>query len=96
MMKVLERFEDVDGVPVRVEGGFFDEAPRPEAPEEPAPLTRMDHVVGFVALVGAITGIILVVWLFVAVAAAAIIWTGDGSDPCFTDTTRLLRCSADQ
>jgi hypothetical protein len=35
----------------------------------------MDHVVGFVALVGAIAGIILVVWLFIAAAAAAIIWT---------------------
>jgi hypothetical protein len=47
----------------------------PAAPEEPAPLTRMDHVVGFVALTGAILGIILVVWLFIAAAAAAIIWT---------------------
>jgi hypothetical protein len=57
---------------LRVESGFLDDEERVDAP---VPLTRMDHVVGFIALVGAILGIILVVWSFIAVAAAAILWT---------------------
>ena len=78
-MRIKERYE-ADGR--RVECGFDDlpdDADRPAAPdlspEAPATLTRMDHVVGFIALVGAILGIILVVWSFIAVAAAAILWT---------------------
>jgi hypothetical protein len=74
MLQIIERYEDVDGVLVRCESGFTDDSACPDA-EAPATLTRMDHVVGFVALVGAILGIILVVWSFIAVAAAAILWT---------------------
>jgi hypothetical protein len=56
MLQIIERYEDVDGVLVRCESGFTDDSACPDA-EAPATLTRMDHVVGFVALVGRSSGL---------------------------------------
>jgi hypothetical protein len=100
-MRIIERFEGG----IRIEAGFADlpdDAPRPEAPTsspeapEEATLTATDHALAIAVLTGKITVVIVATWLLLG-AAVAILWTAGRttlSDPCFTDTMRLARCSA--
>ena len=94
MLRIVERFEDVDGVRVRREGGFFDDADLPDAPDlsREEPLTATDHADGISSLTAVVVAVVIAIW--VLATAAAIVMPRGGSDPCATDTMRLQRCSA--
>jgi hypothetical protein len=63
-MRLIERYES-DGT--RVEAGFFDDAPRPEAPTispEAPRLTIVDHAIVAAAAAAMIVGVVVIVAMF--------------------------------